>query len=1193
MIESKNEYLFEMNQSKEKKKTKEKNLTQVKVNLLNEEKTLTFKNNPKVKNINFFLKEEETWIAFNLDNSLSYLSKNLDNLFPKFLKTIKEKGDKICRGYRRFKIPEVLNEVSHVLSITNSEEYMMKFSWRKKYLAVIKYIDNNENDEMYKLEIFETTKWQLVFEKTINENVHSMNFNKEENYFIYLIDEEITFLEIQTQKITTYPIDLDYERFSNLTVMNKNEKILLSSLFNDYISVYKLNSEKTEFEFISTIPTSFIVYQLKISYDEKKFAVILANNSLKIYDAESGNLKRMLEEPNNYTCCQFSYNDKSIITGGNDRKVKFFDVETGYLIKILEGHSNNVISIDLSINGNRIFTVDSDKNIKIWETETMVLLRSLKSEEEIVSIHSFDKSFITTNFYEEDSKVEINLWKNLKFENKTIVYDKNYEFEKICLSEDESFYILCGLANRMEGKKFTKIYKTQKNIFVEDISENLNFGTLINFILDRYVYFIDENKIKMFDLFTRDEPIEIFEKENPFKNLNLKFIYDQEKVFFVVHKTELHVCHYLTGDTIKIINKKKPILDFLVYGDFILISGQNGHVYFHEGNKKVKEIHANNAGVFKIMMTPDGEKLLTFGGDDLLKIWDFKSGYFIFQMKLGNKEFIKKAKITSDSKKLIYLDYFTKSVIILQIEIGDLLNKISNENFERIEDMELTKDDNIIFCVGSKKMNDSSDELTEGMLINWEEGMIQDEYPDYVSFSNCRSLIQWISKHSIHVIEDHAISSSSKSKKELVKFMPKPSMSFWYLSSKTEIIAHYIASGYANALPFNMTLLHYYGYSNDTLSLEKILAILEKKSIHIPLVEDYFGNNFLDILLKQKNTTILARFIPYYSYTYSELSSNQKITFKLKYKEKPLTYYLIDLLENDIEGVDELMDSRLIIPPESLFKSQVERPNYSDIFDGIITNSNNDLFVPNTFFQKLSKRNENQFLKGKKKGKIVFKMLDLKGIMDPNISFLQKILDTLPSNHPIFGSSALEAILTHKWQTKVKKAFLIDAILFVVFTVLFITNSVFLFPEFVVQESVALKNNIYAKSSIPIIIVLLLYLSYFLIEEIKQVRKIGFYNYFRSIWNYVDLIFIILSVPTLIINLIASINSKLFSDVDFLRPFHSISLFFVFIRLLSFLRIFDELSFLVRMILQVFIDMKNFLLIIITLGSAFYFSCNL
>ncbi|MCR9210661.1 MAG: hypothetical protein NXI28_20735, partial [bacterium] len=100
---------------------------------------------------------------------------------------------------------------------------------------------------------------------------------------------------------------------------------------------------------------------------------------LMLWKASDGSLIR--EIPNSHSdtvlCVRFSPDGKILATGGADQMIKLWDIESGTLIKTLEGHTHHVTSIAWNLNGRQLATASADASVKIWNIETGQATRTI------------------------------------------------------------------------------------------------------------------------------------------------------------------------------------------------------------------------------------------------------------------------------------------------------------------------------------------------------------------------------------------------------------------------------------------------------------------------------------------------------------------------------------------------------------------------------------------------------------------------------------------------------------------------------------------------------------------------------------------------------------------------------------------------------------------------------------------------
>ncbi|WP_256443764.1 serine/threonine-protein kinase [Richelia sinica] len=80
---------------------------------------------------------------------------------------------------------------------------------------------------------------------------------------------------------------------------------------------------------------------------------------------------------------------QTLVSGDNDKKVKFWDLQTRKLIGNIPGHNQAVKSLAFSPNGQILATASDDKTIKIWQLETLEPIITLKGHTKAIKSVAF------------------------------------------------------------------------------------------------------------------------------------------------------------------------------------------------------------------------------------------------------------------------------------------------------------------------------------------------------------------------------------------------------------------------------------------------------------------------------------------------------------------------------------------------------------------------------------------------------------------------------------------------------------------------------------------------------------------------------------------------------------------------------------------------------------------------------------
>ncbi|PSB51982.1 hypothetical protein C7B67_08875 [filamentous cyanobacterium Phorm 6] len=144
------------------------------------------------------------------------------------------------------------------------------------------------------------------------------------------------------------------------------------------------------------------------------------------------------------TCLAISP-DNTILVGGSWKKIWVWNLQTGGIIRSLEGHSHWVLSVAISPDGNTLVSGGADKTIKVWNLKTGQVIRTLNG-------HS---SWITAVAIAADGKIvsgsadkTIKIWElNTGKLSKTIKNEKElFCVLSLCISHDGKV-IACGSTN--------------------------------------------------------------------------------------------------------------------------------------------------------------------------------------------------------------------------------------------------------------------------------------------------------------------------------------------------------------------------------------------------------------------------------------------------------------------------------------------------------------------------------------------------------------------------------------------------------------------------------------------------------------------------------------------------------------------------------------------------------------------------
>jgi WD40 repeat protein len=113
---------------------------------------------------------------------------------------------------------------------------------------------------------------------------------------------------------------------------------------------------------------SHIVRSLAISADGKLLVSGSRDQTIKIWQLETGELIRTLKGHQDEVCTITLSPDEQIIASGSaDKTIKLWHLETGELLSTFTGHTDKVTAVVFTTSGEMLVSGSLDKTIKIWQ----------------------------------------------------------------------------------------------------------------------------------------------------------------------------------------------------------------------------------------------------------------------------------------------------------------------------------------------------------------------------------------------------------------------------------------------------------------------------------------------------------------------------------------------------------------------------------------------------------------------------------------------------------------------------------------------------------------------------------------------------------------------------------------------------------------------------------------------------------
>ena len=126
--------------------------------------------------------------------------------------------------------------------------------------------------------------------------------------------------------------------------------------------------------------------------NDNQIACSCDDGSINIWVFTTLTKVKSFEKDNCLLYLKFVYKSKIIACTG-DKKIMILNQDTFECIKVLDGHSDKIYSLELTSDGN-LFSCSEDKTVKLWELETGELLKSIDFEHPVNCIKVLNDALI-------------------------------------------------------------------------------------------------------------------------------------------------------------------------------------------------------------------------------------------------------------------------------------------------------------------------------------------------------------------------------------------------------------------------------------------------------------------------------------------------------------------------------------------------------------------------------------------------------------------------------------------------------------------------------------------------------------------------------------------------------------------------------------------------------------------------------
>ena len=369
-----------------------------------------------------------------------------------------------------------------------------------------------------------------------------------------------------------------------------------------------------------------------------------SDNNIRLWDADTGQLQKIIEIDSDYLFSfTFSPDGKTIATTGY-QQILLWDVETGQLLKTLKGHADKVFSVAFSPDGNTIAS-SGFQEILLWDPHTGKKLNTLAGHRGSVESIAFsaDGGTLAGGSYQEILLWDVQKAQHIKTLSKPTIFDAGVnsiafspDGQKIASLSEGSLSSLIQLWDVKTGQhKLTigegwrhnnpAIGYSYSSVFSEDVSKAAFIGD----------FFQNWN----YGLITCKFPIhELRSVKPPFSPIRGR----------ITSLRKVHETPILYQSPVKAIR-------FSQDGKIaVTISRNDIAIWNTDSGKHKKTLKDDFAQVYSVAISPDGKTLASGNGwnNSEIRLWNIGNGR-LKSILTGHTHWVDTVAFSTDGKTLV------------------------------------------------------------------------------------------------------------------------------------------------------------------------------------------------------------------------------------------------------------------------------------------------------------------------------------------------------------------------------------------------------------------------------------------------------------------------------------------------------------------------------------------------------------